>query len=106
MEWPRTAAGAPVALGVLLLAYTASKTAGVVSFIPAGLGLVEGSMVAVLSSFGVSYEAALLGALLNRAVYHLLPAALALIFFGPLLRSARSAPAEPVPSDAGSEAAS
>jgi hypothetical protein len=77
----------PVSLPVLVLGYAAGKVVGVLSFIPTGLGLVEGSIVGVLAAFGVPYEAALLAALLNRAVYHVLPAIVAMLVFGPMLRS-------------------
>lgn len=76
----------PLGVGVLVLGYTAGKAAGVLSFIPAGLGLVEGSMVAVFVALGVDYEAALAAALLNRVVYHLVPALVALAAAGPLVR--------------------
>ena len=42
-----------------------------------------------------SFFVALLAALLNRAVYHVLPAALALSVFGPLVRQARARAADP-----------
>ena len=62
---------------------------GALSFVPGGLGLVEGSLVGVFVAFGLEYEAALLAALLWRVLYHLLPAAIALLVLGPLLKRGR-----------------
>lgn len=87
------AAGLALPLGVLVLTYTAAKSVGVIALVPAGLGLVEGSLAGALVAFGVPYEAALLVALLNRAVYHALPTALALVTCGPLVRESRLAAA-------------
>lgn len=88
--WSAVAAVGPqLGVAALLLAYTVSKVVGSVSFVPGGLGLVEGSLVGVLVAFGLEYEGALLAALLNRVLYHLLPAAVALIALGPLLGEAR-----------------
>jgi len=80
------AAGFDVAPSVLILGYTAGKMAGVLSFVPGGLGIIEGSMAGVFTAFGVPYEGALLVALVNRATYHLVPAALGLAFLGTLPR--------------------
>jgi hypothetical protein len=85
------AADVPVALSVLVLGYIVGKAVGVVALVPAGLGVVEGSMVGVFASFGVPYEAALVVAILNRVAYHVVPALAALVFFGPLVRQARAA---------------
>jgi uncharacterized protein (TIRG00374 family) len=89
------AAGAVVDVDVLLLAYTVGILATEVPLLPAGLGLVETAMPAVLRSFGVPYDTALAGALTYRALGTFLPAiagALAL----PSLRVIRH-PSEPVP---------
>lgn len=83
------AAGPQLSFAALLLAFTVSKTVGALSFVPGGLGLVEGSLVGVLVAFGIDYEAALLAAVLNRVLYYLLPAAIALVVLGPLLSEAR-----------------
>lgn len=88
--WLSVAAVGPrLGLAALLLAYTVSKVVGAISFVPGGLGLIEGSLVGVFVGFGLAYEEALLAALLIRVVYHLLPAAVALLLLGPLLREAR-----------------
>lgn len=83
------AVGPRLGLAALLLAYTVSKVVGSLSFVPGGLGLIEGSLVGVFVAFGLTYEEALLAALLSRVLYHLLPAAVALLLLGPLLGEAR-----------------
>lgn len=83
------ATGAQLGPAVLLLAYTSGKVAGTLSIVPAGLGVVEGSLAGVLTALGLEYEQALLAALTWRATYHLAPAAVALAAYGPLLRRAR-----------------
>jgi len=88
--WLSVAAVGPrLSLAALLLAYTVSKVVGALSFVPGGLGLIEGSLVGVFVAFGLEYETALLAALLNRVLYHLVPAAVALVVLGPLLSRAR-----------------
>jgi uncharacterized protein (TIRG00374 family) len=83
------AVGPRLGVAALLLAFTVSKVVGTLSFVPGGLGLIEGSLVGVLVGFGLAYEEALLAALLSRVLYYLLPAAVALLLLGPLLGEAR-----------------
>jgi uncharacterized protein (TIRG00374 family) len=68
------AAGVVVDADVLLLAYTAGVIASEVPLLPAGLGLVETAMPAVLRAFAVPYSTALAGALTYRALGTFLPA--------------------------------
>ncbi len=60
---------------IVLLAATAATAAAWVPFIPAGLGLAEAVIPAVLHHFGAPTDAALAGALVYRIVGTLLPAA-------------------------------
>ena len=84
-----------VSAAVLVFAYTTGKAAGVLSIVPAGLGIVEGSTAGVLTSLGVPYETALAAVLLHRGAYHLVPALVAIALAGPLLRAATAAPTDP-----------
>lgn len=68
------AAGVSVPPDILLLAYTAGIVASQVPLLPAGLGLVEAAMPAVLHRFGVAYPNALAGALAYRAFGTFVPA--------------------------------
>jgi uncharacterized protein (TIRG00374 family) len=90
------AAGARVDADVLLLAYTAGVIASEVPLLPAGLGLVETAMPAVLRGFGVPYGTALAGALTYRALGTLLPA-LAGALVLPSLRVVRRTGGSPSP---------
>ena len=51
----------------MLLAYTAGVIAAEVPLLPAGLGVVETAVPAILRAFGVRYSTALAGALTYRA---------------------------------------
>ena len=87
------AADVKVGVAGVVLAYVLGKMAGTLSIIPAGIGIIEGSLVGTLHAVGAPIEAALLAALLNRLAYHLVPMATALVLFGPLARrAAREAP--------------
>lgn len=69
------AAGVHVDLDVLLLAYTAGIIATSVPLLPAGIGVVEAVIPAVLHGFGVPYRDALAAALAYRVLGTFLPAA-------------------------------
>ena len=87
------AADVKVGVAGVVLAYVLGKMAGTLSIIPAGLGIIEGSLAGTLHAVGAPLEAAVLAALLSRLAYHLVPMAIALILFGPLARrAARQAP--------------
>jgi uncharacterized protein (TIRG00374 family) len=85
------ALGDPVGPGVLLTGFAIGITLGVLSMIPGGLGVQEGSMAGVYTLLGVSTEQALLAAVLFRIVYYLVPFVLSLGFYWPLLRAIRRA---------------
>lgn len=67
------AVGAPVALGVLLGGFSIAVVVGFASLVPGGMGVQDGSLAAVLALQGVPIEDAVLGALLFRLVYYLVP---------------------------------
>ena len=93
------AVGLELSPEALLLAFTAMKLAGSLAFVPAGLGVVDGSLAGMLTLLGAPYEAALLVAALHRVAYHVVPAMVALLLAGPLVVEVlRSRPAaEPPP---------
>ena len=51
-----------------------------VSMIPGGLGIVEGSMAGIFYLFGVPLEQATLASVLFRVIYYLVPFALSALF--------------------------
>lgn len=65
-----------IALGInidflLVMAVKAvSVLLGMLSFIPGGLGVTEGAMLAIFASYGIEAKAALAGVLLSRAIYY------------------------------------
>lgn len=69
------ATGARVDFDIALLAVGAGSVAAAVPLLPAGIGVVEAVMPAVIHWYGPSYSAAVAGVLLYRVVGTLLPAA-------------------------------
>lgn len=67
------ALGQDVAYSSVYAAQMVGAIAGMVSFVPGGLGTFDGAVVALLVAAGVSVEAALMSTLMFRAVGQLLP---------------------------------
>lgn len=86
------ALGSPLNPGVLFTGFVIGITAGVLSALPAGIGVQDGSMAAVFALLGVGFEKAVLAALLFRAVFYLVPYLVSLSFYWRLVP--RTAPAE------------
>jgi uncharacterized protein (TIRG00374 family) len=80
------ALASPVSVGVLLAGFGIGVTAGVVSMVPGGLGVQEGSMAGIYGLLGVPLHQAVLAAILFRAVYYLLPYVVSLSFYRRLLQ--------------------
>jgi uncharacterized protein (TIRG00374 family) len=80
------AMGEPLNLGVLLTGFAIGITAGVLSMIPGGLGVQEGSMAGIYALLGVPFQQAVLAAILFRVVYYLIPYVVSLAFYWHLLR--------------------
>ncbi len=80
------ALGEDLALGVLIAGFAVSMSAGFVSQLPGGIGVLEGSMAGMYALFGVSLEHAALAALVYRVVYYLVPFVVSLAFYWRLLR--------------------
>lgn len=80
------ALGDPISPGVLVTGFTLGVTAGVVSMVPGGLGVQEGSMSGIYALLGVPLQQAVLAAILFRVVYYLIPYLVSLGFYWRLLR--------------------
>jgi glycosyltransferase 2 family protein len=80
------ALGKPVSVGVILSGYVIGVTAGVLSMVPGGFGVQEGSMAGIFYLLGASFQQALLASILFRGIYFLLPYGVSLAFYGRLLR--------------------
>ena len=90
------ALGSPLAPGALFTGFVIGMMAGVLSALPAGIGIQDGSMAAVFTLLGVGFEKAVLAALLFRGVFYLVPYFVSLGFYWRL--TLRPAPArEPNP---------
>jgi hypothetical protein len=63
--------------------------AGVVSMLPAGIGVQDFSMAGVFALLGTSFEQAVLASVLWRGVYYLLPYVVSLGFYWHLVRRAK-----------------
>jgi uncharacterized protein (TIRG00374 family) len=83
------ALGPPVKAGVLVSGYVIGIMAGLLSMVPGGLGIQEGSMAGIYALLGVRLEQAVLSAILFRILYYLLPYFLILPFYNRLLRRAK-----------------
>ena len=90
------ALGSPVKAGALLTGYVIGIMAGLLSLVPGGLGVQEGSMAGIYALLGVHLEHAVLAAILFRILYYFVPYFLILPFYNRLLRRAgKQAPREP-----------
>ncbi len=83
------ALGPPVEAGVLVSGYVIGIMAGLLSMVPGGLGIQEGSMAGIYALMGVRLQQAILAAILFRLLYDLLPYFLILPFANRLVRRAR-----------------
>ena len=81
------ALGGDAGLGVITTGFAVGVAVGVMSMVPGGLGVQEGSMAGTYHLLGVPLEQAVLAAMLFRAVYYMAPFAVSLAFYRVVLRS-------------------
>ena len=83
LHFALVAAGTPVSLDILLLAYTVGTMASMVPLLPAGVGVVETTTTLILSAFGVPLATALAAVLIYRLLATVAPAVIGgLAFLG------------------------
>jgi uncharacterized protein (TIRG00374 family) len=82
------ALGPPVKAGALVTGYVIGIMAGLLSMVPGGFGIQEGSMAGIYALLGVQFEQAVLAAILFRLLYYLIPYFLILPFYNRLLHKA------------------
>jgi uncharacterized protein (TIRG00374 family) len=75
--------------GVLVTGFAIGVTAGLVSMVPGGLGVQDGSMAGIYALLGVPLEHAVLAAVLFRVVYYFIPFGVSVAFYWRLLRTTR-----------------
>ena len=87
------AAHNPIPLSYVVVGFAVGIILSLVSFVPGGLGVMEGWMAAIFASLSVPFETAVVAALIFRVVYYVLPLIISVFFFrGMLLQGARAAP--------------
>jgi hypothetical protein len=80
------ALGPSVTVGALIAGFVIGVMAGVVSMLPAGIGVQDFSMAGIFALLGTQFEQAVLASVLWRGVYYLLPYIVSLGFYWHLLR--------------------
>ncbi|MCK6553436.1 flippase-like domain-containing protein [Candidatus Binatia bacterium] len=84
----------PVPISFVIVGFAVGMILSLVSFIPGGLGVMEGSMAAIFASLAVPFETAVVAALIFRVAYYFVPMVVSVFFFRRmLLQGARAAPA-------------
>lgn len=80
------ALGDPIKLGVLVAGFAIGMTAGVLSMVPGGLGIQEGSMAGIYALLGIPFQQAVLASILFRVIYYFAPYLFSLSLYHRLLR--------------------
>lgn len=78
----------PVPATTVLIGFGVAVLASLISLVPGGLGIMEGSMTAVFVSVGVPKQVALLAALIFRVSYHVTPLLVSVFLFRGLFKQA------------------
>lgn len=76
------AVGHPVAISFVITGFAVGMVLSYVSLIPGGLGIMEGSMAAIFTGLGVPYETAVVGVLVYRLAYYVMPLVVSVFFHG------------------------
>jgi len=71
---------------VVITGFAVGVAAGVMSMVPGGLGVQEGSMAGVYHLLGVPLEQGVLVSFLFRLVYYMVPFGVSLLFYRNVLR--------------------
>jgi len=77
--------GAPVALSIVIVGFSIGIVLSFVSFVPGGLGIMEGSMAAIFVSLAVPLESAVVAVLIFRIAYYFMPMVISVFFFRNML---------------------
>lgn len=83
----------PIPFSFVVVGFAVGIVLSLVSFVPGGLGVMEGSMAAIFASLSVPFETAVVAVLLFRVAYYFLPLIISVFFFrGMLMQGTRAAP--------------
>lgn len=80
------ALGSDVGIGVAATGFAIGVAAGVMSMIPGGVAVQEGSMAGTYHLLGVPLEEAILVSILFRVIYYMAPFAISLVFYRRLMK--------------------
>ncbi|MFI5365940.1 MAG: YbhN family protein [Candidatus Binatia bacterium] len=84
----------PIPISFVVVGFAVGVILSLVSLVPGGLGVMEGSMAAIFASLSVPFETAVVAVLIFRVAYYVMPLVVSVFFFrGMLLQGARNAPA-------------
>ena len=86
--WTFRAVHYPVSPTLVLTGFGVGLFMSLVSFVPGGLGVMEGSMTAVFVSLSVPLESAVVAVLVFRVAYYVVPMLVSVVFFSGVLRQA------------------
>lgn len=75
------AVGYPIHWTYTVVGFAIGMLTSVVSVVPGGLGIMEGSMATIYTTLGVDLEAAVVASLIFRVAFHVLPVLLSVVFF-------------------------
>jgi uncharacterized protein (TIRG00374 family) len=83
----------PIPMSFVVVGFAVGIILSLVSFVPGGLGVMEGSMAAIFASLSVPFETAVVAVLIFRVAYYVLPLIVSVFFFRTmLLQGARAVP--------------
>jgi hypothetical protein len=83
----------PIPMSFVVVGFAVGIILSLVSFVPGGLGVMEGSMAAIFASLSVPFETAVVAVLIFRIAYYVLPMIISVFFFrGMLVQGARATP--------------
>jgi uncharacterized protein (TIRG00374 family) len=83
----------PIPLSFVVVGFAVGIILSLVSFVPGGLGVMEGSMAAIFASLSVPFETAVVAVLIFRVAFYVMPMIVSVFFFrGMLLQGTRVTP--------------
>jgi hypothetical protein len=74
-----------IPLTFVVVGFAVGIVLSLVSFVPGGLGVMEGSMAAIFTSLGVPFETAVVAVLIFRFAYYVVPMIVSMFFFRRML---------------------
>jgi hypothetical protein len=85
------AVGYPIPMSFVIVGFAVGVVLSLVSFVPGGLGVMEGSMAAIFARLSVPFETAVVAVLIFRIAYYLFPLLISVVFFRGMLRQGTQA---------------